>query len=66
MTRLEKIEREIASLSLEDIVRLADWLADYRAQLWDRQIAADATAGRLDELAEQALEDHAAGKTTPL
>ena len=33
---------------------------------WDRQIAADAKAGRLDHLWQQALEDIEAGRTKPL
>ena len=33
---------------------------------WDRQIEADAKAGRLDHLWEQALEDIEAGRTKPL
>jgi len=37
-----------------------DWAA------WDRQVERDVHAGRLDDLAETALRDHAAGKTTPL
>jgi len=33
---------------------------------WDRQIEADAKAGRLDVLWQQALEDIEAGRTKPL
>ena len=33
---------------------------------WDRQIEADAKAGRLDHLWQQALEDIEAGRTRPL
>jgi len=33
---------------------------------WDRQIEADAKAGRLDHLWQQALEDIEAGRTKPL
>lgn len=66
MTRLEKIEQDIASLDPADIRKLADWLADYQAALWDRQIEADAKAGKLDKLAEQALAEHRAGLTKPL
>jgi hypothetical protein len=33
---------------------------------WDRQIEADAKAGRLDALWQQALEDIEAGRTKPL
>ncbi len=33
---------------------------------WDRQIAADAQAGRLDHVWQEALEDVKAGRTKPL
>lgn len=33
---------------------------------WDRQIEADAKAGRLDDLWQQAMSDIKAGKTKPL
>ena len=66
MTKLEKIEQDIAALDPADVIKLAEWLAEYRADLWDRQIEEDAKAGRLDKLAEQALADLRAGKTTPL
>ena len=33
---------------------------------WDRQIKADATAGRLDHLVEEARADLAAGRCRPL
>lgn len=66
MTKLEKIEKDIASLSPGEVARLAEWFAEFRADLWDRQIEADAKAGRLDKIAEQALADHRAGRTKPL
>ena len=66
MTKLEKIEQDIASLSPEEIWKLADWFAAHHADLWDRQIEDDAASGRLDALADQALADHLAGKSTPL
>jgi hypothetical protein len=66
MTKLEKIEQEIAALDPKDVRKLADWLDAYKAELWDRQIEADAKAGKLDQLAEQALADHRAGRTRHL
>jgi hypothetical protein len=66
MTKLEKIEQEIATLGKDDLHKLADWLAEYRADLWDKQIAEDAEAGRLDEVVAQALADLKAGRTKPL
>ena len=37
-------------------------LVEAREQAWDRQIEADAEAGKLDQLAEEALRDYREGK----
>jgi hypothetical protein len=66
MTKLEQFKEGIASLDPKDVQLLADWLDEYRNELWDRQIEADAKAGKFDELAKQALASHKAGKTRPL
>lgn len=66
MTKLEKIEQDIASLTPGEVAKLAQWFAAFQADLWDKQIDADAKAGRLDSLADQALAHHSAGKTRPL
>ena len=66
MTKLEKIEQEIAGLSPGDVAKLAQWFAEYHADLWDRQIEADAKAGRLDKLMENAKAELAAGKARDL
>jgi hypothetical protein len=66
MTKLEKIEQDIASLTPGEVAKLARWFAEFQADVWDRQIADDANAGRLDNLADQALASHHAGKTRPL
>ncbi len=66
MTKLEKIEQDIASLTPGEVAKLARWFAEFHADVWDRQIADDANAGRLDNLADQALASHHAGKTRPL
>ncbi len=66
MTKLEKIEQDIASLSPGEVAKLARWFAEFHADVWDKQIADDAEAGRLDRLADQALAAHKSGKTRPL
>lgn len=66
MTKLEKIEQQIGTLSPDEVHKLADWLAEYQASLWDQQIEDDAKAGKLDRLVEQALADHAKGHSKPL
>ncbi len=66
MTRIEKLEREIQKLSPEELANLRDWFREYDAEAWDRQIEEDVRGGRLDRLAEQALEAHKAGRTKEL
>ncbi|MER8696526.1 hypothetical protein NKI77_26425 [Mesorhizobium opportunistum] len=66
MTKLEQIEKSVAELSPEELKAFAAWFEALQADMWDRQMEADAKAGRLDRLAEQALSDHRAGRTRPL
>ncbi len=66
MTKLEKIEQEIASLDPADLRKLADWIAEYQAELWDKQIEEDSKSGKLDKLFAEAKAEIAAGKVRPL
>jgi len=66
MTRLERIEKEITTLSPEEVRELADWFAEYQADLWDRQIERDTRDGKLEKHADTARAHHRAGRTTPL
>ncbi len=60
----------MAAITLEQlkdvVVRLSDKefeeLVEAREQAWDRQIEADAEAGKLDQLGEEALRDYREGK----
>jgi hypothetical protein len=65
MTKLEKIEHDITSLQPAELHKLADWLAEYRAEMWDKEIQADSKAGKLDKLFAEAEADIAAGKVRP-
>lgn len=66
MTKLEQIEQSVASLSKSEMKKFAAWFAELQADLWDRQIEADAKAGRLDVLIASAREEIKAGKVRPL
>ena len=66
MSPVEKIEAQIAKLSPKEVARLAKWLVEYDAALWDKQIEQDAKSGRLDKLAAEAKADYRAGRTRPL
>ena len=47
---IDEIQKAIRELSFEDLEHLREWLDEYYAELWDRQIEADAKAGLLDNL----------------
>ena len=66
MQRLESIETQIQELSSEELAKLRQWFAEFDAEAWDRQFEADVNAGKLDALAERALRDHLAGRSTKL
>ncbi len=65
MTKVEKLEREIATLSDKELNEFRRWYAEFDAAAWDRQIEADVESGALDQLAEEALADHRAGRSRP-
>jgi hypothetical protein len=66
MSKLEIIEGQIKELSREELAQLREWLARFDAEVWDHQFEADVKAGKLDALAENALQDHRAGRSTKL
>ena len=67
MSTVKEIIEAVKSLGADEkgefLARLSEVDFD---DAWDRQIAADAEAGRLDHLWREALEDVEAGRTKPL
>jgi hypothetical protein len=63
MGKIERLEQEIRALSDEEFAELRRRIIEYDAEAWDRQIEADAKAGKLDRLGEEALRDYAGGRT---
>jgi hypothetical protein len=66
MGKVEKIEEEIQALSPAELAQFRAWFLEYDWAAWDQQLERDVQAGRLDGLADKALREHAADKTTPL
>lgn len=66
MSNVENIEDRIKELSPEELTAFREWFIQFDAEAWDRQFEADVKAGKLDGLAERALRDHAAGRSTKL
>lgn len=66
MSTLEEIEAAIESLPREDLKKLRRWLTEFESDRWDQQIEEDIKAGRLDQLAEEALAEYDRGECGPL
>ena len=62
MSTVKDIESAITRLDPKEVHAVADWLQEYREELWDKQITADAKAGKLDSLIKKAKSGHRAGK----
>ena len=65
MSTVEQIEAAIQKLPREEFFRLRDWMRDRFDDEWDKQIEEDVRSGRLDRVAQDALAEYRAGKTTP-
>jgi hypothetical protein len=63
MSKVESLEHEVEKLTPEELAAFRDWFATYDADAWDRQIESDASAGRLDRLAAEALDALQRGET---
>jgi hypothetical protein len=63
MSKLAKLEQDIETLSDEELSAFRLWYAEFDAAVWDRELEADARAGALDQLADEALADHKAGRS---
>ncbi len=66
MTEVEQLESRIKNLSPQDLAKFRAWYAGFDEQIWDRQIEADSKAGKLNNLIENSLAEHVAGKSRPL
>ena len=62
MNVVESIEKEIEKLSPKELAEFRQWFHQYDADAWDKQIEADAAAGKLDILAGEALSEYESGK----
>ena len=66
MSTVAEIEHAIEKLDPKEVRRVGDWLDEFRERLFDERIAADAKAGKLDKLMEEAKQDYLAGRCKPL
>lgn len=61
MSTVESLERVVQQLSPSELTQFRQWFLEFDAAVWDAKIEADATAGKLDALAAEALAEYRAG-----
>ena len=66
MTGVKDIESAVAQLSAEELAAFRVWFAEFDATQWDAELEDDVSAGRLDALAEEAVDDLLHGRSTEL
>lgn len=66
MSTLENIEAAVKRLSGPELRKFRSWFARYDAKNWDIQIEQDASSGKLDALAQEAVAEYDAGKAKEL
>jgi hypothetical protein len=66
MSNLKDVEHAVRQLSSDELAAFRAWFAEFDAEIWDRQFEEDVAAGRLDKLAEKALQHLREGRCTDL
>ncbi len=66
MSTVDEIKSAIEQLNLQDRAELARWLHGWEDDDWDKQIAADVEAGKLNKLLAEVDEDVRAGRLRDL
>jgi hypothetical protein len=66
MSTVDQIENAVRSLSPDDLAAFRAWFVEFDSAVWDKQIASDASSGRPDALADEALADVREGRCTDL
>jgi hypothetical protein len=66
MSRVERVEEAVQALDADELAQFRAWFAEYDWAVWDQQLERDVRDGRLNDLADEALEDHGSGRTKPL
>ncbi len=63
MTKTEKLEQEIKKLNPNELSAFREWFQNYDSEVWDKQIEDDIKKGKLEQLANKAIEEHKSGRT---
>lgn len=66
MTTVKEIKKAVEHLPPEGLSQFRKWFEAFEAAAWDQQVEADAKAGRLDMLVNEARSEYKTGDTSSL
>lgn len=64
MSNIKDIEKAVSNLKEKELTEFRAWFEEFDARAWDKQFSEDVTSGKLDKIAEKAIEDYKKGKKT--
>ena len=66
MKTLDELKRGVETLPRKQLREFQEWLSEYVADEWDRQIEEDAAAGKFDRLSSEAIAADERGEGLPM
>jgi major membrane immunogen (membrane-anchored lipoprotein) len=66
MTKVQIIEKEVKSLNEQELAEFRGWFQEFDSEAWDAHIEHDVRSGKLDQIAQEALEEHKRGLSKAL
>ncbi len=65
-SNIEELKTKVLQLPQDQLKEFNEWYEDLGNKLWDKQIEKDIINGKLDTLADAAINDHRSGKSKKL
>jgi hypothetical protein len=66
MSPVQDIKKAVSGLTEDEMAEFRAWFEEFDAALWDKQFEEDVKAGRLNVVAERAIEDFKSGRAKEL
>jgi hypothetical protein len=63
---IEDVEKAVAKLPPDQFAKFRAWFEEFEAARFDQKIERDANTGRLDRMADQAIDDFRKGRAREL
>jgi hypothetical protein len=66
MAKLKEIEEAVSNLQQKELAEFRAWFEEFDAVVWDKQFDEDVRLGKLNKIAEKAIDDYKKGKCKEL